>query len=256
MAPSLDGAQERQPLLELQQHDAEVASIAAGAAAPPPAAGPPPDSAGAATDAAAGTAAQPPAAALAQRLLSEKRCRYCLQEEEPGSQLEAPCKCAGSIKVCGLAGNADAPLGPRIAEASWLAGQMLHLHLAPLHTCLYVPLCSGRTTPACSDGWTRSTTSSGALPQGVRCAADCSRAAHCQGLPTASTGLLSARNFKCQRLNSTRTNSPLTTATLPTSWPRSEICGSQFLGDYSAPPQAESPRALLVAQLQVRDCKC
>ncbi|KAI7843352.1 hypothetical protein COHA_003048 [Chlorella ohadii] len=147
MAPSLDGAQERQPLLELQQHDAEVASIAAGAAAPPPAAGPPPDSAGAATDAAAGTAAQPPAAALAQRLLSEKRCRYCLQEEEPGSQLEAPCKCAGSIK--------------------W-------------------------AHHACVQRWV---------------------------------------DEKHDKL--------------------CEICGSQFLGDYSAPPQAESPRALLVAQLQV-----
>jgi len=195
MVPSLDGALERQPLLELQQHGAEVASIAADTAAPPAAAGLPPDSAGAASDPATGTAAQPPTAAHVQRLLSEKRCRYCLQEEEPGSQLEAPCKCAGSIKVCGLAGNVDWPLGLGVVQAaSQLAG---HCHSAS-SSIAHLPACSscsGRTMPACSDGWTRSTTSAGALPNLPCGMPDCPRAAQCQGVMAAGASLPYASNL-------------------------------------------------------------
>lgn len=90
MERPLDSAQERQPLLELQRHEAETPA----AAPQQPAAGAPPESADAAP-----AASQPPAL---ERLLSERRCRYCLQEEEPDNALEAPCKCAGSIKVRGI----------------------------------------------------------------------------------------------------------------------------------------------------------
>lgn len=93
MPRSLDGAPERQPLLELQQDSAPVASVAVDSAPQQPGAGPPLLSAGAAPpEPAAG-------AAPMERLLSDKHCRYCLQGEEDGGQLEAPCKCAGSIRV-------------------------------------------------------------------------------------------------------------------------------------------------------------
>lgn len=61
-------------------------------------------------------------------------------------------------------------------------------------------------------------------------------------MPATSCGL------KCNRMNTANRRHTV----LPTSCHHSEICGSQFQGDYSAPPPSESPRALLVAQLQVR----